>query len=47
MLGADVAYNIKEWSFIDLKYSYKDEHSNIESQSNRINKASIGIGVKF
>jgi len=47
MLGADVAYNIKEWSFIDFKYSYKDKHSNIESQSDRINKASIGIGVKF
>ncbi len=47
MLSADVAYNIKEWSFIDFKYSYKDKHSNIESQSDRINKASIGIGVKF
>ena len=46
-LGADVAYNIKEWSFIDLKYSYKDKHSNFESQSDRINKASIGIGVQF
>ncbi len=46
-LGADVAYNIKEWSFIDLRYSYWDRHSNIETQSDRINKASIGIGVKF
>ena len=46
-LGADVAYNIKKWSFIDLKYSYKDKHSNFESQSDRINKASIGIGVQF
>ena len=46
-LGADITYNIKEWSFVDLKYSYKDKHSNFESQSDRINKASIGIGVQF
>ena len=46
-LGADLTYNLKKWSFIDLKYSYKDKHSNFEDQSDRINKASIGIGVKF
>lgn len=46
-LGADLTYNIKKWSFIDLKYSYKDKHSNFEDQSDRINKASIGIGVRF
>ena len=45
--GVNIKYAIKEWSFVDLKYSHRDRRSNFESQSDRINKFSIGIGFKY
>lgn len=40
-------YDFKEWFYIDTEFSYKDKHSNVDSQADRINRASIGLGVAF
>jgi hypothetical protein len=45
--GLSTKYNINKWMFADFKYSYRDRHTNIEAESDRINKASAGIAFAF
>ena len=40
-------YDMNKWVLVDLYYSYRDKHSNFELESDRINKAAIGIGLAF
>ncbi len=46
-LGLSSRYDINKRMFVDFKYSYRDKHSNIELQSDRVNKASVGIQFAF
>jgi hypothetical protein len=45
--GFSAVYKMKEWFSANFEYSYKDKNSNIDTQSNLINKVSFGIGVNF
>ncbi len=45
--GLDTRYEIKKWMYADFKYSSRDRNSNIDLQSDRINKASVGINFAF
>ena len=45
--GLNTRYEIKKWMFADFKYSNMDRHVNLELQSVRINKASVGINFAF
>ncbi len=45
--GLSTTYKIKKWMSADLSYSNRDRHSNFELQSDRINKASVGIMLAF
>ena len=45
--GLSTRYDIKKWMFADFNYSYRDRHVNFELESDRINKASVGINFAF
>ena len=45
--GLSTGYRIKKWISAGFEYSYRDRHSNFELQSDRINKASVGISFIF
>ncbi|MGR3174056.1 MAG: outer membrane beta-barrel protein [Candidatus Scalindua sp.] len=45
--GLSSRYAINKWMIVDLKYSNRDRHSNFELQSDRINKASLGVNFAF
>jgi hypothetical protein len=47
VLGMSSRYVINKRMFADFKYSYRDKHVNDELQSDRINKASLGINIYF
>lgn len=46
-LGFSTKYDIKKWMFADFRYSYRDKHSNFDAESDRINKASVGIAFAY
>jgi hypothetical protein len=45
--GLSTKYDIKKRMSAEFKYSNRDRHSNFETQSDRINKVSVGIILAF
>ena len=45
--GLSSRYEINKWMVVDLKYSNRDRHSNFELESDRVNKASLGVNFTF
>ncbi len=45
--GVSSVYSVNKFMNVDFKYSNMDRHSNFELQSDRINKASLGVNFAF
>ncbi len=45
--GVSSVYSVNKFMNVDFKYSNMDRHSNFELQSDRINRASIGVNFAF